>query len=107
MVAPFLAHRIWKRPAFPAELVECGRCTFQFFIPRMDSVEEGRLYTGYRGPEYQRDRQSVEPWYTAKFNADLSHPSLMRERKEKLTALFREHLSDRHITSILDFGGDR
>jgi len=109
MVAPFLARRIWNRSAFPVRLAECGKCGFVFFASRLDQEEEKRLYAGYRKPEYQQMRQSLEPWYTVKFNYGLSGPEAWQLRKRCLEKALRDHLSpDRQVIgSVLDFGGDR
>jgi hypothetical protein len=106
-VAPFLARRIWNRPAFPIDLVRCEQCDFMFFNPRLDSGEEGRLYSQYRSEEYRRMRHSAEPWYTKRFNAALSKPEYMQARREKLSAVLTRHLAGGKISSVLDFGGDR
>ena len=107
MVAPFLARRIWDRPAFPAQLMECRECTFQFFNPRLEEAEESRLYAQYRSEEYRSARQTAEPWYTRKFNSALSHPDLMRSRRESLSAILQRYLAGHKIRTVLDFGGDR
>jgi hypothetical protein len=109
MVAPFLACRIWGKESFPVSLLACSDCEFQFFSPRMDPEEEKRLYAGYRNPEYQQARFACEPWYTEKFNRNLSSPESFAVRKQCLAKTFREEidLGSRKIGSILDFGGDR
>jgi hypothetical protein len=106
-VAPFLAHRIWNRPAFPIDLVRCEQCDFMFFNPRLDPDEEGRLYSQYRSEEYQQMRHSTEPWYTKRFNAALSKPELMQTRRARLSEVLTRHLAGRPISNVLDFGGDR
>lgn len=109
MAAPFLARRIWNRNAFPVRLAKCRKCGFVFFAPRLDLEEEKRLYAGYRKTEYQQIRQSLEPWYTVKFNHDLSGPAAWQLRKRCLEKALRDHLPPdrRVIGSVLDFGGDR
>jgi hypothetical protein len=106
-VAPFLARRIWNRPAFPIDLVKCEQCDFLFFNPRLDPDEEGRLYSQYRAEEYRQMRHSAEPWYTERFNAGLTRPELMQARRERLSEVLAHHLAGRTISSVLDFGGDR
>ncbi|MGC2211308.1 MAG: class I SAM-dependent methyltransferase [Candidatus Korobacteraceae bacterium] len=108
-MTPFLAQRIWQRKPFSVQLSECGDCGFAFFNPRLEPSEENRLYSGYRGPEYQEMRQSFEPWYTEKFNAGLSSPESFLHRKKLLGALFHERLGlgGRSFENVLDFGGDR
>ena len=74
LVAPFLATRIWNRPPFCVNLVQCKACGFMFYNPRLDAAEEGRLYAGYRSQEYWRMRHASEPWYTGTFNFALASP---------------------------------
>jgi hypothetical protein len=108
VVAPFVAQRIWQRKPFAVALSECADCGFVFFNPRLEPVEEGSLYAGYRGPEYQKMRQSFEPWYNEKFNAGLSSPGAWQHRKKLLDLLFRTRLklAGRTFEKVLDFGGD-
>jgi 2-polyprenyl-3-methyl-5-hydroxy-6-metoxy-1,4-benzoquinol methylase len=106
MVAPFIARRIWKRAAFPIEIVECVSCGFIFFNPRLDSDEEERLYSGYRSDEYQEMRNLAEPWYTKKFNQNLQSTGIISLRQQKIATLLRAHLS-LMSPKILDFGGNR
>jgi len=107
MVAPFLARRIWDRPPFCVDLVQCQACGFMFYNPRLDPGEERRLYNNYRSEEYQRMRHASEPWYTVRFNADLASPQSYVLRRGKLAAILRQHLGQREIRRILDYGGDR
>jgi hypothetical protein len=105
VVAPFLARRIWKRGPFPTILAGCKDCGFLFFNPRLEPDEEERLYAGYRGPEYQQCRQAAEPWYTPKFNANLTDPSFLEMRRSKTAEILRRHLPPGRSYRILDFGG--
>ena len=106
MVAPFLAQRIWKRKPFDVTLVECGSCGFIFYNPRLDDADLQNLYRGYRSEEYRQMRHATEPWYTAKFNADLASASSYETRRAKLAPILKEHLRGRKISRILDHGGD-
>lgn len=108
VVSPFVAQRIWQRKPFAVALSECKDCGFVFFNPRLEPAEEGSLYAGYRGPEYQKMRQRFEPWYTEKFNAGLSSPGAWQHRKKLLDSLFRDRLklTGRSFGNVLDFGGD-
>jgi len=106
LVAPFLATRIWGRPPFCVDLVECKACGFMFYNPRLDAAEEGRLYAGYRSEEYQRMRQASEPWYTAGFNASLASAAAYEVRRRALAATLRRHIGGREIRRVLDYGGD-
>jgi hypothetical protein len=106
LVAPFLARRIWNRPPFCVDLVQCKACGFMFYNPRLDTSEECRLYTNYRSEEYLRMRHASEPWYTASFNADLASPGHYKLRRSRLAAILRQHLGTRKIMRVLDYGGN-
>lgn len=107
LVAPFLARRIWDKPAFSVDLMQCAACGFLFYNPRLDDGDLQRLYHGYRSPEYQQMRQASEPWYTPKFNEDLASASSYVMRRAKVGGILRQHLGSRKIRRILDYGGDR
>jgi hypothetical protein len=107
LVAPFMATRIWNRAPFCVDLVKCDSCGFIFYNPRLDDADLRRLYTGYRSTEYLKMRHDSEPWYTAKFNADLASKSHYETRRTKLAPILREHLRQRKISRVLDYGGDR
>lgn len=106
LVAPFLAKRIWNRTPFCVGLVRCDRCGFMFYNPRPDGAELQSEYSNYRSKEYLRLRHSFEPWYTAKFNADLASAAHYQARRAKLAPILRENLSNRKINRVLDYGGD-
>jgi SAM-dependent methyltransferase len=106
LVAPFLATRIWDRPPFCVDLVQCNACSFLFYNPRLEAAEEGRLYARYRSDEYRRMRQASEPWYSVKFNADLASPASYEIRRREVGAILRRHLGQRKIERVLDYGGD-
>ena len=107
LVAPFLAKRIWNRTPFCVDLVRCQACGFMFYNPRLDDGDLRRLYENYRSEEYQRMRHASEPWYTAKFNTDLASPLSYETRRAKLAPILRQHIGERKIHRVLDYGGDR
>jgi SAM-dependent methyltransferase len=104
-VAPFLAHRIWGRGTFRIALVRCGTCDFVFFNPRLEPSEEAKLYSGYRNPEYLRERRAIEPWYTERLNAGFMDPAFLERRKAALLERLQGHLASDEACRILDFGG--
>jgi hypothetical protein len=107
LVAPFIARRIWNRTPFCVDLVRCETCAFMFYNPRLDDDDLRRLYSNYRGEEYQQMRHASEPWYTPAFNADLASPASYETRRAKLAPILRQHLGERKINRVLDHGGDR
>jgi hypothetical protein len=78
-----------------------------FYNPRPDDADLRRLYGNYRSEEYQQMRHASEPWYTSKFNTDLASPSHYEIRRAKLVPILRQHVGERKINRILDYGGDR
>ncbi len=106
LVAPFLAKRIWNRSPFCVALVQCQACGFMFYNPRLDDPEAARLYGGYRSEEYQQMRHAAEPWYTPAFNAGLASQAAYDRRRPVLAAILRQHLGERKIRRVLDYGGD-
>jgi hypothetical protein len=107
LVSPFLATRIWSRPPFCVDLMQCQACGFTFYNPRLSEEEAARLYSGYRSPEYQQMRHASEPWYTEKFNSELASLNSYDLRRTILKPILRDHLSGRTIRRVLDYGGDR
>jgi len=107
IVAPFLASRIWNKIALDAQLESCRECTFRFFSPRLTDAEQAKLYAGYRGEEYQKEREAVEPWYTAAFNASFDSEESLTTRRAFLSAVFARELDDKKVATVLDFGGHR
>ncbi len=89
------------------DLMKCESCGFRFYNPRLDDGDLQKLYSGYRTEEYRQMRHSTEPWYTAKFNADLASEESYRKRRAKLIPILNKHIGDRKISRILDYGGDR
>ncbi len=102
-----LATRIWNRTPFCVDLVKCEVCGFMFYNPRLDDGDLRRLYGDYRSKEYQQMRHASEPWYTTTFNFALASPSSYEIRRARLAQLLRQHLGQRKISRILDYGGDR
>jgi hypothetical protein len=78
-----------------------------FYNPRLDEDDLRNLYSNYRSEEYQQMRFASEPWYTAKFNEDLASASSYEIRRTKLAPILQQHVGDRRIRRILDYGGDR
>jgi SAM-dependent methyltransferase len=107
VVAPFLAQRIWKKPAFRSSLLHCKSCEFLHFTPRLSDAEEAALYLDYRGDAYQRQRHESEPWYTSKLNASLYSAGAMQARRTIVGEILRKNLKVETIGSVLDFGGGR
>lgn len=104
-MSPFIAKRVWDLKPFAVRLVSCKKCNLYFFNPRLEPEEESRLYSGYRGPEYQKMRRAFEPWYTPRFNASITAPEFLKVRKAKVTEILGANLAGKMPSKILDFGG--
>ncbi|MGA8088770.1 MAG: methyltransferase domain-containing protein [Terracidiphilus sp.] len=87
--------------------MRCTDCGFSFYNPRLENDELQRLYESYRLPEYLEMRNSFEPWYTPKMNAELASSSFYKKRRERLSKTLAPHLEGRQIRRVLDHGGDR
>lgn len=105
LVAPFIAHRIWRRQPFSVSLARCAECGFSFFNPRLEPAEEAKLYAGYRTQEYVAMRHAYEPWYTAGLNAKLTSPAFLAKRKAIMAEILRAYRANTQVRSILDYGG--
>jgi len=84
----------------------CERCGFYFFNVRPDDTEMQRFYHGYRGDQYQRQREKYEANYTKEFNDTLgTHPVEIANR----VAILEGVMSATGISpevDVLDFGGN-
>jgi hypothetical protein len=104
----FIAQRIWeKSPDMGVYLISCNYCGYSFFIPRLTEDELNKLYHGYRGEEYQKQRQKYEPQYTHQVNASLG-ASAHDPRKTNIESLLtHNNIDTTKINICLDYGGDR
>ena len=81
-------------------LIQCNHCNYYFSDTRFTDQELARLYTGYRGAEYNQMRIECEPTYQAVMYSD----SYIKQRKEFIDRLIGQHIAN--IESVLDYGGD-
>lgn len=108
MVAPFVSAYVLREPARQTRLLECKACEFRFFEERFTDEEAGRLYSGYRGPEYFRERHASEPWYSQKLNDSIGKdPTEQEYRKKRLSEFASGAVQAGSVGSVLDYGGDR
>lgn len=105
-IAPFLSHYCELGTSL-TKIRYCGQCDLAFFQRRLTDDEAKRLYTNYRGEEYNRERLKLEPGYErfmGPFEDPLSFIYTERIRDYvDFIDVFPEIESARHI---LDFGGD-
>lgn len=109
VVTPFIAERVYGGTTSGTRLLTCRACGFGFFELRYSDEEMHRLYADYRGPEYVRQRNKFEPWYTEKLNNSLFQDKAMIARRQAaLLAVvdsYRPGLS-KTCSAVLDYGGD-
>lgn len=86
----------------------CSNCGLQFFTDRFEPAELQRLYTGYRGADYLKQRQAAEFWYTERMNGELADSDeIVQQRQRSLAAYTALHWQGWQPPRILDYGGDR
>ncbi|HVJ94469.1 MAG TPA: methyltransferase domain-containing protein, partial [Labilithrix sp.] len=107
-MSPFIASYVLDTGPEPTRLLECNGCGFRFFEDRLTSSEADRLYAGYRGDRYFRERNRHEPWYTRKVNDGIGgDDDVIRIRRDTLARFLRQHADVGSIDEVLDYGGDR
>ena len=118
VLMPFVAHRVfgwtpveitpdWGLRTVPTghayplcNSVECQSCGALFLDMRFDEEEMGRLYGGYRGPDYAAERDRFEPGYLA-HNAEILVRAGGTSEQEGFLA---PHVPE--MPRVLDWGGD-
>ena len=95
-----------------SELMKCDYCGLVFFSTSFSDGELTRMYSGYRGSEYQKRRARYEPWYSKKINDAIGHSSdVLSVRLQHLESLLSAALTENSKsifspTRVLDVGGD-
>jgi hypothetical protein len=92
-----------KKTAF----VHCRHCNFYFSKYRPNDEEMQRLYTSYRGDEYQKQRQKYEPEYTKELvERSYYNKELDMKRRDALVEFVKPYVDFSKVTTVLDYGGD-
>ena len=109
IISPFFSRYVLGVEIPPeCSYAECESCGFRFFDSRLTDVEVGKLYSGYRGEEYFRERHRVEPWYSRKVNEGIGgDPEEILARNAALEDFLSQHMDMAQVGTVLDFGGDR
>lgn len=101
--APFLVERMFNRTEVRTRLIHCKNCGLWFSLYRPNDLEMGRLYSGYRGNEYVKQRKKYEPQYSLQLYVDLDNEE---NRKRKLAKFLQNWIDFSSIHMLLDYGGD-
>src|SRR3954453_15753469 len=108
LIAPFLASYVLHQPPFTCKLLECSDCSLRFFDVRLSPQEVDRLYSGYRGADYFRERDHHEFWYSRALNDGIgSDPEEVAKRVSSLERFLQGQIETERIDPVLDYGGDR
>lgn len=109
IISPFFTRYVLRVKVPPScSYAECESCGFRFFDSRLTDTEVERLYAGYRGEEYFRERHRVEPWYSRDVNDGIGgDPEEILTRTTALEDFLSRHMNIAQVDTVLDFGGDR
>lgn len=107
IVSPFFAARALQRQPGVVDLAGCRDCGTRHFTLPLDEPDLARLYAGYRGEEYFRQRNGFEPWYTRALNDGLGSEGGIAARRRALASALAAAGIGTRFGSVLDFGGDR
>jgi SAM-dependent methyltransferase len=106
IVAPFIASYVLGEPPRVTDLLECEDCSFRFFRERFTAWQIEKLYGGYRGDRYLRERNRYEFWYTRTVNDSIGQSKKeIDTRKERLESFIGSYVPI-PVESVLDYGGD-
>lgn len=107
-IAPFISARVFSGSAPRTSLYRCDNCNMSFFDLRFENKEMEALYSNYRAPEYQKQRQCFEPDYTVELNMNIgNNPIELKNRNDNLLNILSQFTDLNRIKSILDYGGDK
>jgi Methyltransferase domain len=106
-ISPFFAKRAMALPPQAVALIKCNACGTRYFDFSPTQAQLGRLYAGYRGEAYFRERNFFEPWYTKSVNDDLGAEEHMRRRRALLADTLKASGIANDFAAVLDHGGDR
>jgi hypothetical protein len=106
-ISPFFAKRAMQQPPQTVPLLKCNACATRYFDFAPTAAQLDRLYAGYRGEDYFRERHFFEPWYTKSVNDNLGAEVHMQARRAALAATLAAGGGGNNFASVLDHGGDR
>lgn len=108
-ISDFTAERIGIPPERQStNLYHCQNCGFAFYDYRLTESEAKKFYLGYRNPDYQKQRQKYDCWYTPELNEIIGkNETEVKNKKNNMTQIIKRFVDLSTIKSVLDFGGDR
>jgi len=105
-IAPFIV-AYCKLEKSTTETRYCRACEFVFFQRGLSDEEATRLYTNYRGDDYNRIRVSFEPYYAGLIGDFADHlSSYYVNRIVESIDLIDTYPEVNRSGTVLDFGGD-
>jgi hypothetical protein len=107
ITSTFFATRALSTDPRVIDFLGCRDCGTRFFCLPLSDAQLARLYAGYRGEDYFRQRHALEPWYTRDVNDGLGGDEEMRKRREALRAALAAAAVANDFRAVLDHGGDR
>jgi hypothetical protein len=108
ILSPFFCKRVLQAPIpLTANVLLCKNCGSKFFDVNVSSEQLGKLYDGYRGESYFRQRNNYEPWYSRQINCSLGSDKEFSLRRVVLIDALSKALIKNEFESVLDHGGDR
>lgn len=107
-VCEFLAERMFEKSDIDVGLIFCPDCGFAYYTLRPNDEQIQRFYTGYRGEEYQKQRQKYDCWYTPELNRVITDDlNDVKSKKVRLSEILKKYVDLTKIKSVLDYGGDK
>jgi len=106
--SPFFLKRVWaKKNSSPISVLFCDNCGSKFFDVVLSKKDLSKLYKNYRGEIYFKERNYYEPWYTKKFNSEISDKNHYDMRRDTLAHALVVAKVKNTFQNVLDHGGDR
>jgi hypothetical protein len=107
VVSSFFSERALLSKPEVISILKCTVCGTQYFDLVITDEQLARLYKDYRGEQYFKQRNRLEPWYTSAINSGMGGDIEMRKRREALNGALDEAGIKNDFRSVLDHGGDR
>lgn len=109
-MSDFLVAKIYGEDAvstgIEVNLCYCDNCSFSFYDKRLTDNEEVKLYSGYRGEDYQSLREKYECWYTKKVNEAMNNDETALREQQRVILKMMQKFINKPIRTGLDFGGN-